>query len=217
MKIKDVKDSSEKELIKNFQVRFNLQEDDFTINEKGYVIKINSDNPEAHYELGNQLFEKDLMDEAISEYKEVIKFYKKTAPVNIKDWHELAISSWYNMGTAYSLMSDFPKAIECYNEVLNISPDDIKTLYNLGGIYSQNRQFDKAIIYLLKVLELDPNNPEYDLAWFTLGYYYANNEQFNKAIKYLKKALEFDPNNLMIKKLVLEIQKKLIDHPNGRD
>ncbi|NVM02315.1 MAG: tetratricopeptide repeat protein [Candidatus Helarchaeota archaeon] len=216
MKLKDVRDSSEKELIQKFKEKFNLKEDDFTINEKGCIIKINSDDPKAHYELGNQLLDKDLLDEAILEFKEAIKYYKKADPKKIKDWHNLAISTWYNMGVAYGLMSNDPKAIECYEKVLTISPDDIKALYNLGGTYSKNRQFDKAIKYLKQVIEQDPNNPEYNLAWFTLGHYYANNGQFNKAIKYLKKALEFDPNNLMINLLIIEIEKELGEEPKDK-
>ncbi|MFX0133667.1 MAG: tetratricopeptide repeat protein [Candidatus Hodarchaeota archaeon] len=213
MKIKDVKDSSEQKLIQKFKEKFNLQEDDFTINENGFIIKINSDDPEAHYELANQLFNKDLLDEAILEYKEAVKYYKKADPKKIKEWHELAISTWYNMGVAYGLISNDPKAIECYEKVLTLSPEYIKAIYNIGAIYSKNRQFDKAIKYLKQVLEQEPNNPEYNLAWFTLGHYYADNGQFNKAIKYLKRALEFDPNNLMINLLIIEIEKELGDHP----
>ena len=130
-------------------------------------------------------------------------------PKNFKPLNKLATTAWYNMALAYSFMSNFPKAIECYEELLKINPDDIQAMYNLGGIYTQNKQFDEGVKYLKQVLEAEPNNPDYHLAWFTIGHYYADHEQFERALIYLKKASEYDSDNTIIQPLIKEIRKKI--------
>jgi serine/threonine protein kinase/tetratricopeptide (TPR) repeat protein len=51
---------------------------------------------------------------------------------------------------------DFPKAIEAYQNLIKVSPDNTDYLYDLGTAYENTDAYDKAKEMFAKVVELDP-------------------------------------------------------------
>ena len=51
---------------------------------------------------------------------------------------------------------DFPKAIEAYQNLIKVSPDNTDYLYDLGTAYENAGAYDKAKDMFAKVVELDP-------------------------------------------------------------
>jgi eukaryotic-like serine/threonine-protein kinase len=51
---------------------------------------------------------------------------------------------------------DFPKAIEAYQNLIKVSPDNTDYLYDLGIAYENTGAYDKAKEMFAKVVELDP-------------------------------------------------------------
>ena len=52
---------------------------------------------------------------------------------------------WFNLGLAYKYAKMFDKSIEIFKYLLQIDPENIKTLNAMGGVYLENHDYDKAI------------------------------------------------------------------------
>ena len=42
---------------------------------------------------------------------------------------------WFNLGLALRISQKFEEAVECFEQVLEIAPDDLKAKHELGQIY----------------------------------------------------------------------------------
>jgi len=56
----------------------------------------------------------------------------------------------------YRIRRDYPKAIEVYENLAKVSPNDVDVLFNLGVLYENSSEYDKARAELTRVLALDP-------------------------------------------------------------
>ena len=93
----------------------------------------------------------------------------------------------FNMGLAYSSMSDYDKAIEYYNKAVAIKDTDADTYFSLGGVYAKKQDYDKAIEMLKKGIKLKPNSPaEYNY----LSFLYSEKNIGVYAVLYAKKAAQ---------------------------
>lgn len=52
------------------------------------------------------------------------------------------------------------QAINAFQSVLKINPDDANAIGSIGQIYYQMKDFDKAKEYQMKLMKLQPNNPD---------------------------------------------------------
>lgn len=82
------------------------------------------------------------------------------------------------------------KALQEYETIVKLSPEDSSSLLSLGDLYRRDGQTDKAIASLKKYLEAVPAS---DMALSLLSEIYVNQGNFNEAIGLLKKALEASP------------------------
>ena len=55
----------------------------------------------------------------------------------------------------------FRSAKEIYHQVLELNPQEVKSLNNLAILHIYNKEWDEALGYLEKCIEF---NPEYDIA-----------------------------------------------------
>ena len=60
----------------------------------------------------------------------------------------------------YVEMKNIETALQIYNKVLQIAPDDTETLIILGLIYEDSEKFEDAKNFYIRVLECDPHNQE---------------------------------------------------------
>ncbi len=71
----------------------------------------------------------------------------------------------YNLGVLFSDRGDYARAVQEYEKVLEIEPDDIYTRYNLGVIYAEFLDDpDKAAAHFNKYLSLAPDDEYADAA-----------------------------------------------------
>ena len=65
------------------------------------------------------------------------------------------------MGDTYDRSGDYGKAIECYQKVIGIDPQNARAWSNMGFNYYELGDLDKAIEYTRKALEIDPSEEAY--------------------------------------------------------
>ena len=71
-----------------------------------------NNNPNRHFELGNWYYEKGLIDEAILEYREVIRLYPNETKLMNREDLELASKAHFNLAIAYSQKGWFEYALK---------------------------------------------------------------------------------------------------------
>ena len=118
----------------------------------------------------------------------------------------------------------FKDALECYDKLLEVEPDNVRGLFNKSIIYNnyglkliRNGKYEEALTKLEVSLQLKDKSieiePEYDefikgkstvINNMGLTYYYLKNKDL--AIKCFYKALELDPHNKEAKNHLKEIK-----------
>jgi tetratricopeptide (TPR) repeat protein len=134
----------------------------------------------AHGNLGRAYIDQGLLEEAIHEFKAVLKIRPRSYKAH------------YNLGVAYEKKRLFQEAILQYEITINLKPDYADAHYMLGNIYKQQGLLDKALIAYQNVIDIDPEDIE---ARNDLGVIYAMQEKYNDAIKAWEKVLIIDPDN----------------------
>jgi len=61
---------------------------------------------------------------------------------------------------AYAGKSDYDKAIEYYEKIIELYPNDAEAYYNMGFAYSNKSDYDKAIECYKKAIILNPDYAE---------------------------------------------------------
>jgi tetratricopeptide (TPR) repeat protein len=135
---------------------------------------------EDYINKGNESFDKGDYDRAIKNYDEVL---------NNRNY----VIALGNKGVALDVMGRHEEAIEWYDKVLAIDPNDVKALNNKGAALDLLKRHKKAIKWLDKALAIDPH---YVIALGNKGLALGKLGQHKKAIKWLDKALAIDPNNI---------------------
>jgi tetratricopeptide (TPR) repeat protein len=82
--------------------------------------------------------------------------------------------------------NDTPKAIQAYESLTKVLPDDPDVQFALAGLYDTAGSFDKARDYYGKLLKRDPKNVE---AHYGLGQVEIDAGNSQKALEYLNEAL----------------------------
>lgn len=84
---------------------------------------------------------------------------------------------------------NFIEAIELYNEIINLKPNDIQSIYRRGRSYEELTQFELAFKDYQKVLELDNKNSN---ATLSIAIHHIRNSNYILAEKYSKKAIKIN-------------------------
>ncbi|MBT3879224.1 MAG: tetratricopeptide repeat protein [Candidatus Scalindua sp.] len=100
----------------------------------------------------------------------------------------------FNLGVDHQKRGDAIKAIEEYENVLTLDPDNAEAHNNLGAIYKEQGNLDKALEHYQFVMT---SNPGMDEVHNNLGVIYYLRGDHEKAVKEYQKALELNPDNLM--------------------
>jgi tetratricopeptide (TPR) repeat protein len=133
----------------------------------------------AHSNVGEALFEKGKIDEAMDEFQKAVAINPHLAKPH------------YNLGVALFQKGQVNEAIEEYQKDLEIYPNDALAHNNLGNALSQQGHVDAAMAEYQKALEIDPNHAE---AHNDLANILAQKGQMDDAMVQYHKALEINPN-----------------------
>jgi tetratricopeptide (TPR) repeat protein len=71
-------------------------------------------------------------------------------------WLFQIVNAFNNRGTAYADLKQFKKAIQDYNQAIELDPEYTHAFNNRGFAYADLKQFKKAIQDYNQAIELDP-------------------------------------------------------------
>jgi tetratricopeptide (TPR) repeat protein len=96
------------------------------------------------------------------------------------------------LGDQYFETRQYAQAIEIYEKVLKLNPNDVDTYNDLGLAYFYSGKSNIAVDRLKRGTEVVPS---YQRVWLSLGFVLLQEGRTMEAIPFLKKAVELDPES----------------------
>jgi len=116
--------------------------------------------------------------------RETGEFIKPPTSKKLEAWE------WDNKGVSLHNLGHDDEAIHCFNEALEIAPQDVAVWTNKGNSFYSLGRVEEAICCYDKALEI---HPRFATAWNNKGYSLAKLSRLDEAIGCYDKALEIDP------------------------
>jgi tetratricopeptide (TPR) repeat protein len=146
-----------------------------------HTLACTSDNFIGHYNLGNALFQKGNVDEAIVQYQKALQIDPDNARVH------------GNLGNALLKKGNVDEAIAHFQRALQIDPDSVEAHNNLGNALLKEGNVDEAIVQYQKALQI---NPDYAKAHYNLGCALFQKGNVDEAIEHFQRALQINPDSM---------------------
>jgi len=143
------------------------------------AVRINPDDPGAHYNLGISYFKISRYDEAVEAYKQAITIKPDYA------------QAYYELARSYIELERFDEAIEACKQAIHIKPDYAQAYYSLGVSYAGIRLTEEAIRPLEEAVKI---KPDYAQAYYELGCCYIELGRYNEAIEFFNTVQRLKPN-----------------------
>ncbi|MGH9870175.1 MAG: tetratricopeptide repeat protein [Candidatus Polarisedimenticolia bacterium] len=117
---------------------------------KAYTVRLaaDPDNAALHNNLGNAYVHKNLMKNALREYRQAARL-DEDSPI-----------PWNNMGTTYRKLGNRSSAEQAFRKALKVDERYALGWYNLGTLYDDAGDYEHAIEYYLKAVALRPELAE---------------------------------------------------------
>ena len=144
-----------------------------------HTLACTTDNDVAHYNLGDALFQKGRVDEAIAHFQKRCKSSRTTR----KPRTTLAI--------ALLQQGKVDEAITQFQKALQINPDYAEAHYNLGIALPQKGRVDEAITHFQKRCKSTPTTR---MPTYNLGTALLQKGKVDEAIAHYQKALQINPD-----------------------
>ena len=161
-----------------------------------------SDEPRAHFLLGNVYNQANQFAQAIEQYHVVLSLEPNSS------------SAHTNMGVVFYKMGDLQQAVEEFNTALEIEPGDAETHYLLGAAYVQMEQFEPGRAEFETALELDDQlSPSY----IGLGNVYLLQGDIESALEMAEQAIILSPNSPEAFFLLGQVHIQLANIAEARD
>ena len=101
-------------------------------------------NPERHFNLGNWYYQKGLVDDAILEYREVIRLYPLETRLMEREEIDLVAKAHYNLAIAYSKKGWYDYALKEAETTFEIWPT--KENYDMVELLKKRRSLEQLKI-----------------------------------------------------------------------
>ncbi len=144
-----------------------------------HTLACTSDNPNACYNLGSALLEKDDVDKAIRQFQRALQMDPDYAETH------------NNLGDALLQQGKVDEAITQFQMALKIEPGLMQPYYNLGNALLQQGKVDEAVVQFQKALKI---NPSYADAQNNLGNALLQKGEVDEAIAHDQEALRINPD-----------------------
>jgi Flp pilus assembly protein TadD len=148
-----------------------------------HTIACTSGNAIAHVNLGNFLFQKGRVDEAITQYQAALQIRPDYAAAH------------NNLGNALRQEGRLDEAMVHFQKALEINPNYAKAHYNLGVALAQKGLVDQATVQFRKALESQPDNAE---ACYNLGNALIQKGNVSEAVTFYQEALQIKPDYVYV-------------------
>ena len=145
-----------------------------------HTLACTSGNYTAHNNLGDALFQKGRVDEAITQYQSALQ---------IEPDYSFAC---YNLGNALFKKGRVDEAIAQYQTALQINPGYAEAHDNLGNVLLQKGRVDEAIVHFQKAVQITPDNAK---AHNNLGNARLRKGQVDEAIAQYQQVLQIKPDS----------------------
>ena len=116
----------------------------------------------------------------------------------------------FNQAKEHFVNGEYKQAIKIFEDILEISPNNISTLKMKGIAQSNLEQHDKSLKQFFKVLQFRSNDV-ISLTGMGVGFGYLG--EYQEAITYFDKALKEKPDSVVIKNYKEFIEKVIIKYP----
>jgi len=103
---------------------------------------------------------------------------------------QMTAEKYFARGMARDGLSSFDLAIEDFNSVLKITPNDPLAFNYRGLVYYHKQEFDKATADYDQAIKLDP---KLEVAWFNKGTLNLAKKEYPEAVKNFDKAISIKP------------------------
>jgi tetratricopeptide (TPR) repeat protein len=154
------------------------------------TVKKAPESSRAHNNLGNALYKKGFIEEAIKEYKEALR---------IKPGNQEAL---YNLGAVYHHKGMLDEAISFYKKAVQLNPYYFLARSNLGVAYAEKGEYDRAIRELKGAVKLWPDAEGY----YNLGLLYQRKGRNDLAVREFENALKINPDFIPAKEALKKIK-----------
>lgn len=171
---------------------FNRDKVDEAIQAWKNISELDPDDIFARIELADLFIEQELFDQAIAQHEAIIQL-KKDEPYRI-------CLSRREIGNIHEAKGDFEKAIQHYDEALNLTASgnwlrkDLQ--HRIIGIFAADSNWEGLIEYYQGKLEATPNEPE---LIGLLAAAYIENQQLEEGMKTYRKGLELAPTDTALR------------------
>jgi tetratricopeptide (TPR) repeat protein len=156
-----------------------------------HTLAVTANNEVAHNNLGEVLYKRDDIDEALSHYETAleIRSHKQTSRYDF-----LLALTHSNLGTALRRKGLPDDAISHYRKAVELQPDYLEGYFGLGGALAEKGQLDDAIDVFRRAVALQPDYAE---AYVGLGTALLREGRQEEAIVQYQRALELAPQSLV--------------------
>jgi tetratricopeptide (TPR) repeat protein len=107
------------------------------------------ESAEAHFDLGNLYYSSGRMEQALMHYEETVSLQPDN-PLYLKNLADLL----------YSECKETDRALNLYEKILSLNPEDVQTLMVTGHLCVSLKRFDEALAHYNQILDLEPWNVE---------------------------------------------------------
>ncbi|EPB84415.1 glucose repression mediator protein [Mucor circinelloides 1006PhL] len=94
--------------------------------------------------------------------------------------------TWLTMGNLAEMMTDYDKAMSCYESALRHNPYSVVALSQIASLCRGREQFGRAVDYFKRILAIQENNGE---TWAALGHCYLMMDNLQEAYQAYQQAL----------------------------
>lgn len=116
----------------------------------------------------------------------------------------------YSLANSMGHNMDIPgaaeKSISGYSQLLALAPNDKRANYYFGSFLSATTLYEESPPFLLKAIELGEEEAHY-----TLAFIYIKEGKQSEALSEFKAYLKVNPDHETAKKMVSDIEKKVLD------
>ncbi|MBF0444579.1 MAG: tetratricopeptide repeat protein, partial [Magnetococcales bacterium] len=177
---------------------------DLAIKQFQQAIDIDNSRPLLYYNMGISLYKQGRTEEAILAIKyalfkdpnnsQISNYLKSITPKpfsNIKiDIKQEQAKETLQQGIFYHRSCQLDEAVKCYQNTLEIQPENIEALSNVGAALHAKGELELAIFSLQKAISFNPN---YAQSYSNLGVIFQEQGKFDLAVANYQKALSIKP------------------------